>query len=197
MDRQQFDALVSGVIRPNGEIILASTLVNGSPSITWVPGWQDALYESYQQWRDQIHSQKAPPQVGKPGRIDRHKVAAALMLSILGSMPFQFCEGAETNALSVYLANEILALRVGVHVVIEFLRAVARSERDTRMQFILRRPIVFPTVAKDADDYCLQTYRALYLLRERPGLASLLLLSNLLFVLESFHIAHGAGSAAQ
>lgn len=192
MERPQFDALVAGVISVHGEIIRASSLVDGFPSIDWVPGWQDAMYEKYESWRELAHDHMLHKHMGLLGRIDRHKVAAALMLSILGSPPLAYGEGAEINVLSVYLANEVLAFRVGLHVVTEFLKAEARAKGDTETLFVLRRPFVFPPVAPDADDYRLQTYRALYRLREACHFQSLLLLSNLLFMLEAYHLAYGA-----
>lgn len=194
MDREKFFLLVKGVVIPDGELIKESTISSGESAIDWVPGWDEALYSSYQDWREKTHAHMLHRHMRADGRIDRHKVAAALMLAILESMPFQFREGAEENLLSVYLANEILALRVGLHVVLVFLREAAIIAKDTQALFILRRPFVFPSVAPGNDDYRLQTYRALYRLRESPKFENLLLLSNLLFVLETFHMEHSGSN---
>ena len=197
-----FEGVCEGVISPFGEEIASQSFSapNSMGVITFGPNWQRGLHDAYEDWRNVAHGLMLDPSM----LIDRHKVAAAMVLAILEFNPLVAHLTNRDGKFLILsrLANEVLAFNVGMAMVIEFAIADAEKEKDFTRAKALERPVVFPPSSVEGSSYRAQTYRAFYQLRRLERIRikgdnplrgvsateNFLILSNLFFSLEQYNL---------
>lgn len=135
-----------------------------------------------------IHAYMSEPD----GRIDRHKVGAAMARAILHVQPLilvaPFDERDKTIKNTGHFANEILAFHVALSIVQSFILTKANRSNDATTTEVFKDGFVFPPAQHES--YDMHTCKALHYAKIE-GRSDLFIFANLLFMIESYTLLHG------
>lgn len=178
MDHATFAALHANILEPE------STRISGQwPGVALKDGWAARIEEQYEEARRIIRTEmRRIGQADEDLRIDRHKVGSATAWAILRALPFTY------SGLLVggRFANEELAFRAAIGVLISFGYTEARKAGNDELMRRYKSPFRFP-LSSDGP-YREHILKVLHLMRQGNSL-NLFVFSNLLFVLEQYHLA--------
>lgn len=177
MDKEKYRELLVRVVQPIGD-----ELCSASSQVNWISDWENRLYFAYETHRNSAHQRMKHTVVGIGGRIDRHKVGAALMLAVLQCRPLTAVSltGTDEHECFEYIPNEVLAFKTGLQMVVEFSRTKADKNHDVVRLNEISRSFQYPPA--DDGDYREHAYKALYYAQS----LDIFILANLLFVLEAY-----------
>lgn len=177
MTDEKFATLLSFVER------LGNAYVSKSKSeIDWTPGWKDRLKQHYESSKAEAktHTRNAND------LLDRHKVAALMMIAIIRSDPFQTLKPAVSPRSSK--ARFWLAHIMGMQIVRRWILAdIKYGTEKTPIEMHLS-PLHVPSTMNGDGAYDEQTVRGLYQANKASRLDPFLL-ANILFMQDAFHRA--------
>lgn len=177
MQNEKFNELVAFVVNPIGD-----GLMRHYSGLCWRTNWEADLYLQYGEMRQSVRSKMQLAQDAHQ-RIDRHKIAATFANAILSIRPI--IESSETKNPSAghRLINEALAFLVGGAIVIKFIRNQYKNDEIKLGR--IGKEIQFPPANEIA--YPEHAYKALWHAKSSNTLDDFLL-SNLFFMIESYHL---------
>lgn len=184
MKYEKFSEIADGIIVP-----LGNDFRNKRQNINWSSGWRNKTEQVYLRWVKDAYNKLNVDQHALPENfdrsIDRHKRGAAIALAILECTPLDspLYPRAKNVALDHY-PNEVLAIKVGLQVVIQIALKAASDCNDLSKAAYLREDFTYPSASDGI--YCEHVYKTLYHANQ-GGKVDLLMLSNLLFMLESYN----------
>jgi hypothetical protein len=177
--------LVSKIVKQLGD-----TLINDAKGqLEWRSGYVADVITRYEVRRGQAESLLQKPSAHKIalGKIvDRHKVAASLLLAVLDAKPltriFRPNESAKDRVITLcFFRNEVLAFKSAIEVMVRWLRSDYRNRQD--LVTCLGKSFDYPVASEGA--YQEHVYKALHL---ASGGLDILLLANLMFMLENHNL---------
>lgn len=176
MEHEKFAELRDKILQP-----LAVRLIAKWPGLALRDAWASRIEDNYDECRRNIRSAMLSQFLPDPSlRIDRHKVAASVAWAILRAIPFTFAG----NAIGGRLATEHLAFYAAIAVVASFGRSEAEKAGNTSLAVLYAAPFRFP-LSTDGP-YTEHTLKMLY--QARPDGLNPFMMSNLLFVIEQYHL---------
>jgi hypothetical protein len=178
LDHTTFQAILANTLEPQSQKVIGKY-----PGLILKNDWETRVEEQYEEARRIIRTEMR--RLNQPDdelRIDRHKVGAAIAMAILRALPFTY-----TGLLvGGRLANEDFSFRAAIGVVVSFGYTEAKKADDKELMRRYKTPFLFPPSSDGP--YREHILKVFYLLRQGQTI-NLFLLSNLLFVLEQFHLA--------
>ena len=136
------------------------------------------LYQAYQENRNKFRENKRD----QANLIDRHKIASALVHSILTVAPYPLFSGPDYTY-AQRCANEIFALYISLQVLRNFNMTIAKDETS---RVIFQHKYIFPETSNGEDytNHLIKTFRQIRI----NGEDSLSALAHCFFFIEKFHI---------
>jgi hypothetical protein len=178
MQDDKFNELIQFVVKPIGD-----GLLKHYGGLEWAQGWDANLRAEYDSIRAAVRAKMNMATDDPHQRIDRHKVAASFANAILNTKPIVFHAGTHLTSRGHRLVNQALAFLVGVGIILRFIRA--RYKDRPEYLKLLGDTVEFPPA--NEVNYPEHVYKALYHAHTN-GTADDFLLSNLFFLIESYHI---------
>ncbi len=175
MDRQKFDEVIQVTVQ-----YIAKGLMARHPNMGWRTNWQEELFQEYEKQRLAIRNKMQLPADLTNHRIDRHKIASAMALAILGVRPID--PKTDTSA-GARLANEFLAISSGGAIVWRFVVEGIKKNRPKDAQKYSGTKFSFPPSSD-----CPYTTHACKMLHHHPDGGGDLVLANMFFLLEACHL---------
>ena len=142
---------------------------------------KDKIWLSYEEIKNKVHTYMYNPN----GRIDRHKIAAALTSAILNNKPFDIVLRNNDQEVSsqAILANEILAFNSALAVVFCFIIQKAKDDNDNISLKIFEKGFIFPKC--EHGEYETHIFKMLYYSKYNQKF-DFFTFSNLLFMIEEY-----------
>jgi len=182
LDRETFSHLHDKILLP-----LTARINKQCPDALLKTEWASRVEDQYEEARRFIRTEmRRMDKNDSELKIDRHKVGAAMAWAILRALPFQYFG----SQVAGRFANEDMALKAGIGVVISFGKSDALKMKDEQLANRYSKPFIFPESSDGP--YREHALKMLYQLRSSHA-QNLFLLSNLFFVLEQYHLAVNPG----
>ena len=176
MTDQKFDELIALVRR------IGSPHVDESGgAIVWSNGWEGRLKGHYQSARAEAKKHAKC----EKDLLDRHKVAALMMIAIVRAVPFDNCQPHISPRF--YHARFRLACVAGIAIFRHWIRADINAKQDSSQKEMLREHH-FPEAMNGDGSYLEQTVRGLYQANAANRLDPFLV-ANILFMIDAYHRA--------
>ncbi|MDX8400001.1 MAG: hypothetical protein R8K20_07105 [Gallionellaceae bacterium] len=145
------------------------------------------VWHEYERINKVVHAYMTNPD----GRIDRHKVGAAMTRAILHVQPLVLILPSDEDEKNIktigHFANEILAFHVALSIVKSFILTKAKEENDATTIKIFSKGFVFPPSTHER--YDMHVCKSLHYAK-MEGQSDLFIFSNLLFMIESYTRIH-------
>jgi len=154
MDFATYEKIWVSSIKPKIDRMLAS-----DNDIYFIEGQiKEKIWLTYEECKNNVHSYMYNPD----GRIDRHKIAAVLLYSIIKNKPFElkFLHVKQPLKSSSILANETIGLHAALAVVWSFIIEDANQNSDKNKHDLFQYGFVFPKCQHDS--YEANLYKMLY-----------------------------------
>lgn len=152
----------------------------------------DKIYNDYQDLRTKIHNYM----LDQEGRIDCHKIGAAMVASILKLQPFTGVNPQTAYDLrfakAEFMPNEAWAWHCALSVVLSFVRHNAKQKNDQATLKIFENGFLLPQCAHDT--YEDHMFRSLYFART-TGKFDIFSFSHILFLIERYTLSQRLSAA--
>ena len=176
MERAIYEKLWENTIYPKIEEMLSDN------DIIFVGGQiKEKIWLTYEKYKNSVHTYMHNPN----GRIDRHKVASAMLYSIIVNKPFdlKILSASERVNSTAILANEILGFNVALAIVWSFIISEANEKSDRNRIEIFENRFIFPQCQHDS--YEANIYKMLYYARLNKNY-DIFAFANILFLIEAY-----------
>jgi hypothetical protein len=142
---------------------------------------KENIWLAYENFKNKVHTYMQDPD----GRIDRHKVASAMLYSIIANKPFEVKFLPLNRKLNGYtlLANETLGLHAALAIVKSFLLTDANEKCDKIKIEIFKDDFIFPEC--EYDDYPTHIYQMLHYAKYNNHY-DIFAFSHILFLIEAY-----------
>lgn len=141
---------------------------------------KEKIWLTYEECKNRVHTYMQNPD----GRIDRHKVAAVMLYSIIENKPFDVKLPAKREVNSkAYMANETLGFNTALAIVLSFILEEANSKSDHKKIEIFGNGFVFPKCQHD--DYVTNIYKMLYYAKHNNRY-DIFAFAHILFLIEAY-----------
>jgi len=176
MKKETFDQFWENVIIPNAE----KYTKHYPKYLFFDKNKKYTVWESYEKARAFIHVRMADPD----GRIDRHKIGAALLYAILINKPFtiNFFEK-EPTPVAVLMIDELFGLGCALSIVYAFILDEANREGKSELVEIFKDGFSYPDCGS-------REYRAILaksiFVSKSSNVFDFFLISNILFLIEEY-----------
>jgi hypothetical protein len=178
LDQNTFDRLRESVLVP-----AANKIIKAWPGVILKTEWESRVQDQYEEARRFMRAEMMRMDKDEANlRIDRHKVGAACAWSILRALPFTY----SGNLVGGRFANEEMAFHCAIACVVSWGLSEATKRGNNELAARYRKPFKIPTSSDGP--YLEHFHKMLYQMRPE-SMPNLFLLSNLLFVLEQYHLA--------
>jgi len=177
MELAIYEEVWSKCIKPKIDSMLSEDndiFLNGGPI-------KEKIWQTYQKCRNSVHTYMYDPD----GLIDRHKVAAVMMYSIIVNKPLglKFLHVEQLAKGSSLLANETLGFYTALSIVRSFILSDAREVSNGKKIEIFINGFIFPVCRHE--DYLSNVYKMLYY-SNLNECYDIFALSHVLFLIEVY-----------
>ena len=178
MDKIKFDELWHNIVAPH----IKNAVNRYKYRCDQTDDTKKAIFKGYEKSRSFFKSKK------DTGLLDRHKIAASLMYSILDVKPFNIEMNVNRIKLNENLANEYLAIKSGISLISVFRMKYFKEKKKNEKLFLLwqdHKNIVFPPT-DTGNDYLDHFMKVLHRIRTGDEEKSSLL-PHCLFHIEKYY----------